>query len=426
MGAENAFKDSWPDDQRMGALFCEFRNKNVNPEGWNMKMNEWINAITSISKTNCKVTFTVNELNRLFERKGAHPQCLNTVVSEMESRGFLIQASHLQTKLKNQSWVSWGLDWVIKKPLSWGFSFVQQSIFGSSQASPIEYVHLEALNDLANGIFERFEEKVEKENIKTMLDVKSLYSSCGSFCQDYRSFLLALSYLESSDRVVILKEGENQYLKIKGAINERSTPTETDIGIARLQKTLKQVESEVEKLESEIKSCKDEAKLALRNNNRSKAEALLRKKQRFEKQLTAKLKAAENIESMLDQLETSFTNSDVLSALKAGTTAQKKMAAGGMNIDKVEETVNDIEEAFEEQSEIGDVLSRRIGFGANLNDDELELELDALLELEELDDKTNLKGPETLLPKEVLIDELQLPDVPVDDHPSKQKAPLQL
>ena len=35
----------WEDDQRMNALFAPVRNKQVNPESWNSKINFWLNLI---------------------------------------------------------------------------------------------------------------------------------------------------------------------------------------------------------------------------------------------------------------------------------------------------------------------------------------------------------------------------------------------
>ncbi|KAL3201332.1 hypothetical protein MRX96_042934 [Rhipicephalus microplus] len=77
----------WKDDVRMRALFAEFRPKELNPEGWQDKMDFWVSLILQWSRETRTPVFSASDVAIAFERKRSQPACLRTVLSHMKKSG---------------------------------------------------------------------------------------------------------------------------------------------------------------------------------------------------------------------------------------------------------------------------------------------------------------------------------------------------
>lgn len=77
------FPTDWNDDIRMNFLFSPFRERSVNPEGYDAKLNFWINTIQDLCvKSQCPV-ISGTALSAAFERKNRQPVCLDIVLESM-------------------------------------------------------------------------------------------------------------------------------------------------------------------------------------------------------------------------------------------------------------------------------------------------------------------------------------------------------
>lgn len=112
--------------------------------------------------------------------------------------------------------------------------------------------------------------------------------------------------------------------------------------------------------------------------------ALKRKKQ-YENELDKNSGARMTLETQMMTLENANVNLEALNAMKVGSEAMKSIH-GKMDINKVDETMEDIREQMDLASEISDAISQPVGFGVDIDEDELAAELDAL-EQEEMDAK---------------------------------------
>lgn len=75
--------EDWSDDIRMNFLFAAFREKTVNPEGWQAKMKFWTDFIEDLClKCECPL-INHNMLHSALKRKGNFPQCLDVVLENM-------------------------------------------------------------------------------------------------------------------------------------------------------------------------------------------------------------------------------------------------------------------------------------------------------------------------------------------------------
>lgn len=185
------------------------------------------------------------------------------------------------------------------------------------------------------------------------------------------------------------------------------TPQEA---IQRLRETEEMLAKKQEFLEKKIDQ---ELMTAKKNGTKNKRAALqaLKRKKRYEKQLTQIDGTLSTIEFQREALENANTNTEVLKNMGYAAKAMKA-AHENMDIDKVDDLMADITEQQEVAQEISDVISRPIGFGEEYDEDELMAELEEL-EQEELD--------KNLLEIEGTEDLPSVPSTSLPSRPAKKK-----
>lgn len=183
------------------------------------------------------------------------------------------------------------------------------------------------------------------------------------------------------------------------------TPSEA---IQKLRDIENMLTKKQEFLEKKIEIELDTARKNGTKNKRAALQALKRKK-RYEKQLTQIDGTLSTIEMQREALENANTNTAVLTTMKKASDALKA-AHKDMNIDDVHDMMDDIAEQNDIANEISQAVSTAVGFGQDIDDEELEKELEEL-EQEELDKELLGVQPETD----------QLPDVPSTELKPKEK-----
>lgn len=114
------------------------------------------------------------------------------------------------------------------------------------------------------------------------------------------------------------------------------------------------------------------------------AKAALRRKKAFEHQLEQTSAQMMTVEREISSIETANINKETLDAMKNASSAMKNIH-GGLTIDKVDQTMEDLRE----QHAIGEEIAEALTQGAvsqGVDEDELDEEL-AELQQEELDNK---------------------------------------
>lgn len=175
--------------------------------------------------------------------------------------------------------------------------------------------------------------------------------------------------------------------------------------IMRLRETQDMLGKKSEYLEKKIQ---DELATAKRHGTKNKKMALmaLKKKKRYEKQLAQVDGTLSNVEFQLEALQDATANVQVFNNMRDGAKALKQ-AHGNMSADDVHDVMDDISEQQEVAREIGEALSGPVGYGADVDDDELMAELEEL-EQEELDRELLDVGATSS----------KLPDVPASSLPA--------
>uniref|UniRef100_A0A0R3RUD3 Charged multivesicular body protein 4b n=1 Tax=Elaeophora elaphi TaxID=1147741 RepID=A0A0R3RUD3_9BILA len=178
--------------------------------------------------------------------------------------------------------------------------------------------------------------------------------------------------------------------KIFGGGRKQQTPSATpQESIQKLRETEEMLVKKQEFLEKKIEEVASAKKHGTKNK-RLALHALKRKKQ-FEKQLQHIDGVLSTIEFQREALENASTNAEVLQVMGSAAKALKT-AHNDMDVDQVHDLMEDIAEQQEVANEIAEAISNPVGFGQDVDEDELLKELEEL-EQEELDKQLLDVGP---------------------------------
>ncbi|GBL89832.1 Charged multivesicular body protein 4b [Araneus ventricosus] len=159
--------------------------------------------------------------------------------------------------------------------------------------------------------------------------------------------------------------------------------------IQRLREVEEMLMKKQEFLERKVEQ---ELQTAKKNGTKNKRVALqaLKRKKRYEKQLTQIDGTLTTIEYQREALENANTNTEVLKIM--GFAAKALKNAHEMDVDQVHDLMDEVQEQQEIANEISDAISDPVGFGRDFDEDELARELEEL-EQEELDEQLIAVGP---------------------------------
>ncbi|XP_046972496.1 charged multivesicular body protein 4c [Vanessa cardui] len=184
--------------------------------------------------------------------------------------------------------------------------------------------------------------------------------------------------------------------KLFGGKKEEKGPT-THEAIQKLRETEELLIKKQEFLERKIEV---EIQTARKNGTKNKRAAIaaLKRKKRYEKQLTQIDGTLTQIEAQREALEGANTNAQVLNTMKEAANAMK-LAHKDIDVDKVHDIMDDIAEQHDISREITDAISNNVAFSNDIDEDELERELEEL-EQEELDkEMIGINVPSDSLPE---------------------------
>lgn len=169
--------------------------------------------------------------------------------------------------------------------------------------------------------------------------------------------------------------------KLFGKSNSEKAPTPQEA----IQKLLEIEELMVKRQDVLERKIDDELKVAKTNGVKNKRVALqaLKRKKRYEAQLTQIDGTLTTLEYQRDALENANTNTEVLKSMAFAAKAFKS-ANLDLDVDKVQDLKDDIAEQQELANEISGIISNPIGMDAQIDEDDLMAELEEL-EQENLD-----------------------------------------
>ncbi|KAJ8983006.1 hypothetical protein NQ317_014302 [Molorchus minor] len=408
---EDKLPNSLKDEQRINVLFAPLRNQSVNAKDWENKISAWKNILKIYCESNDVYSFTLTSLNKIFVRNGRPPSCFNEVISEMIKTGEL-QVIDVFLKKSSDTWSGWAADVFIKRPLSWSFNKIKNSIFMfTNNDKDNTFVYLEVI-------------KLKCDNL--LISLNHLLSLLGKNCEHIDNIKLVLHYLLIQHKIDIMKlnskgNDELETFLIKFGDGSKVTLiSEKDIGIYTLERNEGLISKNIESLEDEIQNCVKDAKLHLSKNHRQMAKSSLRKKHELEK----KANALHNIQILLEQIHETHTDAHVWEAYKNALSAfDTTFKDTGMSEDVIEDTMIKLGDMLDRHEDIQTALARPM----DTNDSDLEEELAELLRNDTGDVPPDDSGFTNDLEKHMEKLSLELPDVPSKSPDvSVQEASLQI
>lgn len=139
--------------------------------------------------------------------------------------------------------------------------------------------------------------------------------------------------------------------------------------------------------------------------DKAKAKNALKRKKLFENQADKITSQIDALESQLHSIESANLNLETMKAMKQGAKAMKQIH-GGITVDKVDETMDDIREQAELGEEISDAISRAYPVD-NIDEDDLEDELELLQQ-----EAVESKAPAAAVKQKHVEQQFNLPDAP--------------
>jgi len=196
-------------------------------------------------------------------------------------------------------------------------------------------------------------------------------------------------------------------MPIFGKSKKKAPPPKESI--AKLNETLDMLEKREQFLQKKCEQQTAEAKKFMAAKNKRAALMCLKRKKTYEIQIEKISGAMMTIEQQKMALEGANVSLEAMNAMKIGAASMKSIHSE-LNIDKVDDTMDEIREQMDIANEINDAISTPLG-GDVMDEDELLAELEEL-ESESLDEQLLQMNP---------VSQQKLPTVPNGKLPTPQK-----
>jgi len=167
--------DLLADPDRLGVLYGPFRDRSVNPIGYDAKLGTWTEAIQVYLQHSKIVHLDEKRLAEAFKLPdGRRPQCLEVVLSHLlATRRLQGESDFLSTLASSQrGWIAWGVglgfNYLVKKPVTMTLNWAWTSLTGaeSGQAKgPL--ISLDAVNQQSDALFELCTSKSFKQQLSS-------------------------------------------------------------------------------------------------------------------------------------------------------------------------------------------------------------------------------------------------------------------
>lgn len=214
-----------------------------------------------------------------------------------------------------------------------------------------------------------------------------------------------------------------------GAGGKKKPPPNLTDAIGNVDSRADSIEKKIAKLDLELKKYRDQMKKmrdgSSKNMVKQRAMRVLKQKKMYESQLEGLRNQSFNMEQANYATQNLKDTKTTVDAMKLGVKEMKKEYKK-VDISKIEDVQDELEDMLEQANEVQEVLGRSYGLPEDVDEADLEAELDALgddfLEDEDtsyLDNTVNAPEPPTTIPggtertrDGVTLDEFGLPSLP--------------
>jgi hypothetical protein len=227
---------------------------------------------------------------------------------------------------------------------------------------------------------------IEYDKLLTLLKLDEFVddelTSQPSLIKNEEDLELVLRYLRANDKCILNEHLiENRKLvKFSCGFNQRcDSITQLEVCYVKLRNLEAKLESEVENLSKQIEVLvENQIKVYVRQNNKQMALKYLKKKKQLEKSIEKKEATLTNIQTMIHNIQQTDTNKITFEVYNESASALKE-ANKGLDLNKIDDTIEQLQDVFDTNAEIEDALKSPISSKYAFDDKELNHELDILL-----------------------------------------------
>ncbi|KAI0321646.1 Snf7-domain-containing protein [Amylostereum chailletii] len=331
------------------------------------------------------------------------PLCLSTVVAELANTRILIPHSQFinaTQSIYDPGWLPYRVaSYVIGKPLRWALQ--QMNIVGTDDAgheSDAERWRRVKGDYVSVPLVQRATEAVIARQRNTGISLSDALYSFDSFRAAYAAHALPDVVLSDADLRVLLKHlqrdkrvlvTDKEVIKfIDTDAPETPEITAVDRGILELKTAVANLQSQVDGIHQKIDACTEKASTALRQKRKELALSYIRSRKHLSDLLTKRLGSLEVLQSTLIRVEASADDIQIMKSYESSaTTLRTILSHPSLQCDAIDGTMDAIASATADAREVDDAIrlggdTARTEAGLDVDEDELEAELAALLQEE--------------------------------------------
>ena len=146
-----------------------------------------------------------------------------------------------------------------------------------------------------------------------------------------------------------------------------------------MKSAISELQKQIDLLSDSIAACTDRAKDALAKQNRPIATIALKSRRQKETALTQRAESLSQLEEVFNSIEQATDHLKMVQTMKQSTTVLQDLQAQLGGIDTVYDVVERLKDETQKVAEVEDVFQEAQQQGSNVDDEEVEEELQAML-----------------------------------------------
>ena len=254
-----------------------------------------------------------------------------------------------------------------------GVTGLLHKLWSKESPDPV-FVHHQTLQNNAKKAIDELNQKdgieIKKNRFVTKSEIRNIFRT-------EEEMGLIIDYLKSIEKCDTCSVNDVIYIKFnlqKG----HAKVEEDDCSLLKLHILSKSTLNEINALEKLILVSKQSIREKLKSGSRTQAKYELKRLKRMEATVEKKLTILNNLEIIVESIETASSQIDVMNAYKAGVKALKSEIRKNETVENAAEIMDDVNDYIDKVKEISDILSAE-NMAYDTSEDELNEELEKLL-----------------------------------------------
>nr|CAD7402830.1 unnamed protein product [Timema cristinae] len=261
-----------------------------------------------------------------------------------EISGELTEYSEFVKVPPQQSWALWTFSLLVKSPLLWSMQKMKDALISPTFPMESKYVHLGAAKTYGEELIKQLN---DHQTIK-LVDLQNVFDIVKEKKWSNENVLIAIHWLRHQGVVSVLEQPDLLESPLLIKVNKKGQTgiSEVDMAVYSLWSNETILLKHIEQLETERTAALNEARSYLSKGTRNMAKTSLRKKHELENIIEKKVLTLENVRILLNQLNDSDLDAQVLESYKKGASVLKAVLKdSGLTEESVSTTMLQLEES---------------------------------------------------------------------------------